>query len=168
MVHLNVPQIDTGQRLKVLFALFEGGGCGVIGRMAKMEFDAADAALVVTGLASAFMLVGIATFQLFDVDFGATQFTLSGIGLSTAWLLGYGSIVGTILTNDNTELQSLSDDIQGLQGWYMFAGGGALILPVAFIVFPDTVGSFFQSSDLWGLLYVVGVTAGQFALGWML
>ena len=158
----------TGQRLKVLFALFEGGGCGVIGRMAKMEFDTVDAALVVTGLASAFMLVGIATFQLFDVDFGATQFTLSGIGLSTAWLLGYGSIVGTILTNDNTELQSLSDDIQGLQGWYMFAAAGTLILPVAFIVFPDTVGSFFQSSDLWGLLYVVGVTAGQFALGWML
>jgi len=46
--------------------------------MAKMEFDTVDAALVVTGLASAFMLVGIATFQLFDVDFGATQFTLSG------------------------------------------------------------------------------------------
>ena len=112
--------------------------------------------------------IGIATFQLFDVDFGATQFTLSGIGLSTAWLLGYGSIVGTILTNENTELQSLSDDIQGLQGWYMFAAVGTLILPVAFIVFPDTVGSFFQSSDLWGLLYVVGVTAGQFALGWML
>jgi hypothetical protein len=65
-------------------------------------------------------------------------------------------------------LQSLSDDIQGLQGWYMFAAAGTLILPVAFIVFPDTVGSFFQSSDLWGLLYVVGVTAGQFALGWML
>jgi len=50
----------------------------------------------------------------------------------------------------------------------MFAAAGTLILPVAFIVFPDTVGSFFQSSDLWGLLYVVGVTAGQFALGWML
>ena len=32
----------TGQRLKVLFALFEGGGCGVIGRMAKMEFDTVD------------------------------------------------------------------------------------------------------------------------------
>jgi len=136
--------------------------------MAKMEFDAADAALVVTGLASAFMLVGIATFQLFDVNFGATQFTISGIGLSTAWILGYGSIAGTILTNDNTELQSLSDDIQGLQGWYMFAAAGTLIIPVAFIVFPDTIGSFFQSSDLWGLLYVVGVTAGQFALGWML
>lgn len=136
--------------------------------MAKMEFDAVDAALVVAGLASAFMLVGIASFQLFDVDFTATQFTVSGIGLSTAWILGYGSIVGVILTNDNTEFQSLSDDIQGLQGWYMAAAVGTLVLPVAFVALPDTVGSFFQSSDLWGLLYVIAVTTGQFALGWML
>ena len=136
--------------------------------MAKMEFDAVDAALVVTGLASAFMLVGIAQFQLFDVTFSATQFTLGGIGLSTAWLLGYGSIVVTIATNDNTDFQSLSDDIQGLQGWYLAAAVGTLVLPIAFVALPDTVGSFFQSSDLWGLLYVVAVTAGQFALGWML
>ena len=136
--------------------------------MAKMEFDAVDAALVVAGLASAFMLVGIASFQLFDVDFTATQFTLGGIGLSTAWILGYASIVGVVITNDNTEFQSLSDDIQGLQGWYMAAAVGTLVLPVAFVALPDTVGSFFQSSDLWGLLYVIAVTTGQFALGWML
>ena len=136
--------------------------------MAKMEFDAVDAALVVAGLASAFMLVGIASFQLFDVNFTATQFTLGGIGLSTAWILGYASIVGVIITNDNTEFQSLSDDIQGLQGWYMAAAVGTLVLPVAFVALPDTVGSFFQSSDLWGLLYVIAVTTGQFALGWML
>jgi len=133
--------------------------------MAKMEFDAVDAALVVAGLAPAVMLVGIASFQLFDVDFTATQF---GIGLSTAWILGYASIVGVIITNDNTEFQSLSDDIQGLQGWYMAAAVGTLVLPVAFVALPDTVGSFFQSSDLWGLLYVIAVTTGQFALGWML
>ncbi|OYR83184.1 hypothetical protein DJ84_08620 [Halorubrum ezzemoulense] len=133
-----------------------------------MEFDAVDAALVVAGLASAFMLVGIASFQLFDVDFTATQFTLGGIGLSTAWILGYASIVGVIITNDNTKFQSLSDDIQGLQGWYMAAAVGTLVLPVAFVALPDTVGSFFQSSDLWGLLYVIAVTTGQFALGWML
>ena len=136
--------------------------------MAKMEFDAVDAALVVAGLASAFMLVGIASFQLFDVDFTATQFTLGGIGLSTAWILGYASIVGVIITNDNTEFQSLSDDIQGLQGWYMAAAVGTLVLPIAFVALPDTVGSFFQSSDLWGLIYVIAVTTGQFALGWML
>lgn len=136
--------------------------------MAKMEFDAVDAGLIVAGLASAFMVVDIATFQLFDVEFGATMFTLGGFDLSTAWILGYASIIGVIVTNDNTEFSTLSDDIQGLQGWYLAAAIGALALPVAFIVLPDTVGSFFTSSDLWGLLYVVGVTAGQFTVGWLL
>jgi len=94
---------------------------------------------VVTGLAS-----GVHAFMRYRdvptcsfVDFGATQFTLSGIGLSDR--------VAARLRVDrrddphqrkNTE-QSLSDDIQGLQGWYMFAAAGGLILPVAFIVFPD-------------------------------
>jgi len=100
------------------------------------------------------MLVGIATFQLFDVDFGATQFTLSGIGLSTAWLLGYGSIVGTILTNEKNRvavaLGRHSGDTGG-QGLVHVRRRGDAHRSVAFIVFPDTVGSFFQSSDLWGL-----------------
>ena len=136
--------------------------------MARMEFDALDAALVVTGIASAFMLVGIASFNLFDVDFGATLFAPSGYSLSTAWILGYASIVGTIVTNENTEWDSLSDDIQGLQGYYMVAAVSALALPVAFVIFPGSVGSFFSDSDLWGVLYVVLVTSGQVAVGWML
>ncbi|TKX79181.1 hypothetical protein EXE53_17235 [Halorubrum sp. SD626R] len=133
-----------------------------------MEFDAVDAALIVAGLASAFMVVDIATFQLFDVEFGATQFSLAGFDFSTAWLLGYASIIGVVVTNDNTEFSTLSDDIRGLQGWYLGAAVAALALPIGFIVLPDTVGSFFTSSDLWGLLYVVGVTAGQFTVGWLL
>ena len=134
----------------------------------KMSFDPLDASLVITGLASAFMLVGIAEFNLFDVGFAEPLTEIGGYTLSTAWVLGYASIVGVVITNDNTEFQSLSDDIQGLQGYYMVAAVGALALPVAFIVFPQTVGDFFQSSDLWGLLYVVLVTSGQTALGWML
>ena len=52
----------------------------------------------------------------------------------------------------------------------VFAGAAAatLLLPIAFIVFPDTIGSFFKSADLWGLVYVVVLTSGQAALGWML
>lgn len=135
--------------------------------MAKMEMDAIDASLLVVGLASAFMLVEIATFNLFDVGFGDTLFSLSGIDLSTAWVLGYGAIAGTIITNDNTEWATLSDDIQGLQGYYALAAAGTLLLPLAFVVVPE-VGTFFSSEDLWGVLYVVAVTTGQFALGWML
>ena len=136
--------------------------------MAKMQFDALDASLLVTGIASAFMLVGIATFNLFDVDFAATVFAPAGLPLSTAWVLGYGSIVGTIVTNENTEFNTLSDDIQGLQGYYLIAAVATLALPIAFVVFPDSVGAFFESKDLWGVLYVVVVTSGQAALGWML
>ncbi|MGM0447710.1 MAG: hypothetical protein ACQERM_05580, partial [Methanobacteriota archaeon] len=43
-------------------------------------------------------------------------------------------IVGVILTNDNTEFQSLSDDIQGLQGWYMAAAVGTLGTAVRAVV----------------------------------
>ncbi len=132
-----------------------------------MEMDAIDASFVVVGLASAFMLVGIATFNLFDVGFGETLFSIAGIDLSTAWVLGYASIAGTILTNDNTEWATLNDDIQDLQGYYAFAAGGTLLLPIAFVVFPQVSG-FFTSADLWGLVYTVVVTTGQFALGWML
>ena len=136
--------------------------------MAKLQFDAIDTALLVTGIASAFMLVGIASFNLFDVEFAATVFSPAGISLSTAWVLGYGSVIGTIATNDNTEFSSLSDDIQGLQGYYLAAAVGTLTLPIAFVALPDSVGTFFQSQDLWGVLYVVIVTSGQAALGWML
>ena len=140
---------------------------GPLTSMAKMEMDALDASLLVAGLASSFMLVGVASFNLFDVAFSDTLFAPAGIGLSTAWVIGYGSIVGTIVTNDNTELQTLSDDIQGLQGYYMAAAIGTLALPVAFVVSPS-VSNFITSADLWGLAYVVAVTSGQFALGWML
>ena len=53
---------------------------------------------------------------------------VAGSGLSTAWLLGYASIVLTIATNDNTEFQSLSEDIKRLQGWYRGAAIATLVL----------------------------------------
>lgn len=136
--------------------------------MSKMEFDAVDASLFVINTMAGFLLVGIGSFDLFGVDFAADLFAPAGIALSTAWVLGYAAVVGTILTNDNAELSSLADDVQNLDQYYAVAAAGTLLLPVAFVVFPDTVGSFFQSADLWGLSYVVLVTSGQAALGWML
>ena len=136
--------------------------------MAKMQFDAVDASLFVMNTMAGFLLVGIGQFNLFGVDFGATLFSPAGIGLSTAWVIGYAAVLGTIVTNDNAELSNLADDVQNLEGYYMAAAAGTLILPIAFVVFPDTVGSFFQSADLWGLSYVVLITSGQAALGWML
>lgn len=136
--------------------------------MSKLEMDAIDASLLVLNTMAGFLLVGIGTFDLFGVDFGSTLFTVGGIGLSTAWIVGYAAIVGTIVTNDNAELSELSDDVMNLEGYYLVAAVGALGLPVAFVVFPNSVGQFFSSADLWGLSYVVLITSGQTALGWML
>ncbi len=136
--------------------------------MSKMSMDAIDASLFVLNTMAGFLLVGIGTFDLFGVDFSQTLFEPFGIALSTAWVIGYVAVIGTIVTNDNTELQSLRGDIEDLQGYYMVAAVGTLALPVAFVVFPDSVGSFFQSEDLWGVMYVVLITSGQAALGWML
>ena len=136
--------------------------------MSKLDFDPIDAALTVGLAMSGFIMTGIATFSLFDVSFGDTVFTLGSYDISYAYGMSAGAIVGTVITNDNTEFSSLSDDIQGLQGYYMIAAISALALPIAFILLPDTVGSFFTGSDLWGVLYVVLVTSGQTALGWML
>jgi len=133
-----------------------------------MQMDAVDASFIVLNIVTGFILVGIGSFDLFGVDFQATLFEPAGIALSTAWVLGYAAIVGTIITNDNAELSSLSDDIRNLQGYYAAAAAGTLLLPIAFVVFPDTVGEFFKSADLWGLGYVVLITSGQTALGWML
>jgi hypothetical protein len=136
--------------------------------MSKLKMDAFDASLLVLNTMAGFILVGIGTFDLFDVNFANELFNFGGYSLSAAWLVGYAAVVGTIVTNDNTELASLGNDVQNLDSYYMIAAAATLLLPIAFIVFPDTIGSFFKSADLWGLVYVVVLTSGQAALGWML
>lgn len=136
--------------------------------MSKKKMDAIDASLLVLNTMAGFLIVGIGQFDLFGVDFAAELFNFGGYSLSTAWVIGYAAVVGTIVTNDNAELATLGDDIQDLQTYYMGAAIATLALPVAFVVFPNSVASFFKSADLWGLLYVVVLTSGQAALGWML
>ena len=136
--------------------------------MSKLKMDAVDASMLVLNTMAGFLLVGIGTFDLFDVNFANELFNFGGYSLSAAWLVGYAAVVGTIVTNDNTELASLGNDVQNLDSYYMIAAAATLLLPIAFIVFPDTIGSFFKSADLWGLVYVVVLTSGQAALGWML
>lgn len=133
-----------------------------------MSMDALDASLFVINTMAAFLIVGIGSFNIFGVDFAATLFSPAGIGLSTAWVLGYAAVVGTLVTNDNAELGTLKDDVMNLEGYYYAAAAATLLLPVGFVVLPDLVGDFFKSADLWGLSYTVVVTSGQAALGWML
>ncbi len=135
--------------------------------MALKKFDPIDAGLTVVTLMSAFMIVGIATFDLFDVDFSATLFTVAGFALSTAYVLAASSVVLTVLTNDNTDFSSLREDVRDLDQYYAAAIALTFGLLIAWPVFPQ-VQDFFSSEDLWGVVYVVTVTTGQMALGWML
>lgn len=132
------------------------------------SFDPLDMSLLVLGIMSAFIIVGIGHFDLFGVDFSEEMFTLAGFSLSTAWVIGYASIIGVIITNDNAELQNLRSDIEDLEQYYAITAVLTLGLPIAWVVFPDLVADFFQSEDLWGVVYVAIVSTGQAALGWML
>jgi hypothetical protein len=132
-----------------------------------MEFDPVDAALTITIAATGFMMVGIASFDLFDVSFGETALTLAGQDLSIAYLLSAGALAGTVVTNDNAQLSSLGDQVSDLDQYYYFAVLATGGLLVAWLFLPS-VPDFFQSQDLWGISYVAVTTTGQFALGWML
>lgn len=140
--------------------------------MSKMQFDPVDVGLSIGLMISGFIVTGIATFSLFGVDFGATALTLAGYDLSTAYLLGVGAFAGIVLTNDNTSFSELRDDLEGMRGewaeYYMYAVGATVALFVGWVLFPDTVASFFQSNDLWGLLYVSVTTAAGYVVGWIL
>jgi hypothetical protein len=146
-----------------------------------MQFDPLDVALNIGVLISGFIMVGIAEFSLFNVDFGATALTLSGYDLSTAYVLSLGAFVGVIFTNDNTSLGDLKEDVENLRAGkdeyskyseYATYYGGSIIVTVAlfagWVFFPDTVASWFQSGDLQGLIYVGITSTATFAAGWIL
>jgi len=135
--------------------------------MAKMQFDPVDAGLTLALTVSGFIMVGIASFSLFNVDFGATALTLAGTEISTAYLISVVAIVGTVVTNDNTELSSLRDDVDKLDDYYKYLVIGTAVVFVAWLFISD-VSSFFKSGDLWGLISVAGATTAQMAIGYML
>ena len=72
--------------------------------MSKLKMDAVDASLLVLNTMAGFLIVGIGTFDLFGVNFANDLFKFGGYSLSTAWVIGYAAVVGTIVTNDNSEL----------------------------------------------------------------
>jgi hypothetical protein len=133
-----------------------------------MEFDAEDVGLLVLGVFSSAVMVGLATVQAFDVSL-SDSFTLAGFDLTLAYLISAGTFVGTILTNDNAEVSlDLWDDIQSsnMDAYYIYAIAGTALLLVGWAIIPD-VGEFFQSADLWGVVYIGIVTTGQLAIGYM-
>ena len=135
--------------------------------MAKMQFDPEDAALTVLAFIGASAMAGIATWTLFDVSLGDSAFQLAGNDVTLATLLTLVAVVGTIVTNDNTELSEVTDDLQNLDEYYMYVTVASLALLVGWVFFPE-VSSFVTSQDLWGVLYIGVTVTSQFVLGWML
>jgi hypothetical protein len=135
--------------------------------MAKTQFDPVDAVLVVASAIGLTSMAGIASWQLFDVTLGDTVFVLLGNDVTLATAVVAGSMLGTVITNDNAELSNLNNQIAQLDDYYMYAAVGGIGTVAAWVLFPG-LESFVQSSDLWGVGYVaLGVTS-QFTLGWIL
>jgi hypothetical protein len=130
------------------------------------DFDYIDGLLVGAVFLGSSVMAGIGSFDLFNVAFTDTAFQI-GEGVSVAAAIVLAGYLATILTNDNTELGSFTDDVQNLEQTYYVAVVGSLALVVAWIFIPD-VSSFVQSSDLWGVLFVTGSVVAQIAIGWML
>jgi hypothetical protein len=130
------------------------------------DFDYIDGLLVGAVFLGSSVMAGIGSFDLFNVAFTDTAFQI-GEGVSVAAAIVLAGYLATILTNDNTELGSFTDDVQDLEQTYYVAVVGSLALVVAWIFIPD-VSSFVQSSDLWGVLFVTGSVVAQIAIGWML
>ena len=136
--------------------------------MAYQSFDAEDIGMLVISIFSAAVMTGIATVSAFGVSM-SDGFTVAGIETTIAWLLTVGTFAGVVVTNDHTDLLS-SDGLEKMRNEmddvYAFAVVGSAALLVAWVLFPE-VADFFQSEDLWSVLYIAGVATAQVALGWM-
>jgi len=136
--------------------------------MAYQSFDAEDIGMLTLSIFSAAVMVGIASVEAFGVSM-SDGFTLAGISTSIAWMVTLGTFVGTVLTNDHTDLISsdglerMRDDMDDV---YAFAVVVSVALLVGWVLFPE-VADFFKSADLWGVLFIAGTATAQVALGWM-
>ncbi|WP_348606946.1 hypothetical protein [Halobaculum rarum] len=136
--------------------------------MAYQEFDAEDIGALVLAIFSAAVMTGIASVEAFGVSM-SDGFTVAGISTSIAWLVTVGTFAAVVVTNDHTDLLSadgLDKMKEDMDDVYAYAVIGSAALLVGWVLFPD-VASFFQSQDLWGVIYIAGVAVAQIGLGWM-
>ena len=135
--------------------------------MAKMDFDPIDFLLLSLAFIGAGAMAGIISVNAFDVSLSDMAFSGIGNGVTLATLATAIAFAGTIVTNDNADLNTLTEDVQDLDTYYY----GAVVASAGLLVgwvFVGDVSSFFQSSDLWGVAYIGLTTTAHFALGWML
>jgi len=137
--------------------------------MSLKDFDAEDIGMLILGLFSALVLVGIGQVEAFGVSMADT-FSFAGYSASIAWVISVGTFLGTIITNDHTELLSTDgyDELMssGMDSYYVYAVIGTAALLVAWVFVPE-VAEFVKSEDLWGVGYIVLVGTAQVAIGWV-
>ncbi len=125
--------------------------------------------MLILGLFSAAVLVGIASVEAFGVSLSDT-FSFMDYSASIAWVISVATFVGTIITNDHTELLSTDgyDELMssGMDSYYVYAVIGAAALLVAWVFVPE-VADFVKSEDLWGVGYIGLVGTAQIAIGWV-
>jgi len=136
--------------------------------MSRYNFDEIDIGLLVGALFSTAVIVELATFSAFGVSMSDT-FSLAGYTAPIAWVVSVGAFAATVVTNDNAELSTdlygqLEDDLP--RNYFLAVIGTAAVL-VAWPFIPQ-VSEFVTSADLWGVIYLFAVAAGQLAVGWML
>ncbi len=137
--------------------------------MSLKDFDAEDIGMLILGLFSALVLVGIGSVEAFGVSM-SDSFSFAGYSASIAWVLSVGTFLGTIITNDHTELLSTDgyDELMssGMDSYYVYAVIGTAALLVAWVFVPE-VAEFVKSEDLWGVGYIALVGTAQVAIGWV-
>lgn len=144
-------------------------------QMAQLNVDPEDVAFAMAAFIGNSVVVGIATFNLFNFSFGDTLFTLSGTNISYAFAMAAAAFAATVLTNDGlkpTELHGRAAKLRSSKSveygdLYYGAVLACIVLPVAWVFIPD-VSSFFSGSDLAGLGYVAVFQLGQVVVGYVL
>lgn len=132
-----------------------------------MNFDPEDTPLTVIVAFSAAVMTGTATFELFGVSLSDT-IEVFGTSTSVAWAIVIGSVGVTIATNDlptnPSDLKQKAENQLDQEYYAALLLSGGLLLTWPFV---PQVADFVTSADLWSLLYILVVTGGQVAMGWI-
>ena len=138
--------------------------------MANMQFDPEDIGLFVAGILASGVMTGIVTVTAFGWSMSDQLLSLGSGSISLAYVVSAATMVGIVVTNDNTDLFSADgwDKLQNsdMAEYYAYTIVAAVGLLLAWAFLPS-VAQFFQSSDVWGIVFIAINAAASAALGWM-
>lgn len=139
--------------------------------MAQTKFDPEDIGMLVLGILASGVMVGIVTVSAFGYSLDNTLFSVAGGEVSLAYLISLGTFAGILITNNNEDIIAADgyEKLQnsGMADYYVYVVLASAAVLVGWVILPDTVATFFNSADIWGVVYMGGMAASQVALGWM-